>query len=80
VATATFETEIDREVGPGRGAQIDSLFFEGFMQCSETNTYSYGEVDVADDKLTVTLKDANGKRLVNTSKGEPCEPIEVRAR
>jgi alkaline phosphatase D len=80
VATATFETEIDRTVGAGNGARIDALFFEGFMQCSETNTYSYGQVDVADDELVVTLKDANGKTVVNKSKGEPCEPIEVKAR
>jgi alkaline phosphatase D len=80
VGTATFQTEIDRAIGAGNGARVDTLFFEGFMECSELDTYSYGQVDVADDELVVTLKDANGRRLVNKSKGQPCEPIELKAR
>ena len=79
VATATYQTEIDREVGAGNGARADSLFFEGFMQCSEIDTYSYGHVEVTSRELTVTLRDAEGKPLLNKSTGEACAPVVVEA-
>ena len=79
VATATFKTEIDRTLGAGNADQIDTLFFEGFMQCSEIDTYSYGHVNVTSRELTVTLRDANGKPVVNKSSGEVCAPIVVKA-
>jgi phosphodiesterase/alkaline phosphatase D-like protein len=80
VGTATFQTEIDQVTGPGSGAQIDSLFFNGIlgMQCSVVDTYSYGQVDVTNDKLTITLKDLNGQPL--TDGGNPCGPFEIEAK
>jgi phosphodiesterase/alkaline phosphatase D-like protein len=79
VATATYSTEIDREVGPGYGTQVDELFFEGFMRCSEIDTYSYGQVTVTSRELTVRLRDAAGNPVVNKSTGQPCAPIVVEA-
>ena len=79
VATATFETEIDRAVGAGSGEQVDGLFFQSFMECSEIDTYSYGQVRVTGRQLTVTLRDAAGKPVVDKSSGERCAPIVVRA-
>jgi alkaline phosphatase D len=79
VATATFQREIDRATGEGNGAQADALFFEGFMRCSEIDTFSYGQVSVTSRELTVRLKDANGAPLVNKSTGEQCDPVVVEA-
>jgi alkaline phosphatase D len=79
VATATYRTEIDRVVGPGYGAQVDELFFEGFMRCSEIDTYSYGQVRVTSQELTVSLRDSEGNPVVNKSTGEACEPVVVDA-
>ena len=79
VATATYSTEIDREVGPGFGSQVDELFFEGFMRCSEIDTYSYGQVTVTSQELTVRLRDAQGRPVVNKSTGQACAPVVVEA-
>ena len=81
VSTATFQTEIDRAIGEGNGAIVDEQFFENFlnMQCSEIDTYSYGQVEVTRDKLTVTPRDQNGRPFVNKSENEPCGPFELEA-
>lgn len=68
-ATANFELEIDGFVGKGNGRLVDDVFLEGqppngvAMRCSSVDTFSYGQVKVTRDRLTVTPKGINGKRL-----------------
>ena len=79
-ATESFAKEIDGTVGiPGAGNLVDNLFFEpqppsGLgMQCSGVDQFSYGEVAVNSNQLTITPKDINGNPLV-TDDG-PCGPF-----
>jgi len=68
-ATANFELEIDEFVGKGNGRLVDDVFLEGTppngpgMLCSEVAKFSYGEVKVTRNRLTVTPKGIDGKRL-----------------
>lgn len=52
------------------------------MKCANLNTYSYGQVEVTKDKLTVTLKDLNGKRVVSeggpVAAGKPCPVVSLK--
>ena len=66
-------------MGEGNGAIVDALFFEGFMQCSEIDTYSYGQVEVTSRELTVTLRDAAGKPLRQQEHRGACAPVVVEA-
>ena len=73
VATMTFNKEIDGTTGtPNSGDLITRLFFKQDppggpgMQCANGSTFSYGEVTVTSKKLTVALKDANGKPVLDT--------------
>jgi alkaline phosphatase D len=82
VATANFGLEIDGSTGqPGSSALVDSLFLTppppgGMgMQCSVIDEFSYGEVTVTADKLTVTPKDLNGQP--QTDGAAPCGPFEL---
>jgi phosphodiesterase/alkaline phosphatase D-like protein len=86
VATNTFAREIDSIVGrPGAGALVAALFLKppppsGIgMRCVAPNTYSYAEVAVASRRLTVMLKDAAGRPVVDVG-GAPCAPVVIRAR
>ena len=47
------------------------------MTCVAPDVFSYGEVQVTGARLTVTLKDADGKPVVDTGTGRPCAPIVV---
>jgi hypothetical protein len=82
----TFAKEIDNEVGTnGAGILISGLFFKPApprgvgMQCVSPDTYSYAEVVVTGQALTVTPKDVQG-RIVNDVRGQPCSPLVVQAR
>jgi alkaline phosphatase D len=79
-ATARYAVEIDRNVNmPGTGALIDSVFFEGQpptgvgMQCSILDQFSYGQVKVTANRLTITPKGINGQPQQNA--GKPCGPF-----
>ena len=78
-ATATFQNEIDRETGEGNGAAADALFFTPApplgvgMRCSIVNEYSYGQVKVTRNRLTVTPKGIDGQPERND--GAPCGPF-----
>jgi phosphodiesterase/alkaline phosphatase D-like protein len=80
VATANFALEIDQVTGQqGSGALVDSAFFtppppQGLgMRCSVLDQFSYGQVRVTRNRLTVTPKDANGAPL--TDNGRPCNVV-----
>ena len=77
VATANFGIEIDNTTGQqGSGALVDSAFLTPpppggvGMQCSVLDRFSYGQVTVTKDKLTVTPKDLDGNQI--TDNGQPC--------
>jgi alkaline phosphatase D len=79
-ATRDFEDEIDVATGrPGNGALVDPAFLTPpppggvGMKCSVTNKFSYGQVEVTGNRLTVTPKGIDGKRL--TDNGAPCGPF-----
>jgi alkaline phosphatase D len=86
VATKTFAKEIDAIVGtPGAGVLVGTLFLKpppprGIgMRCVAPNVDSYAEVSVAARRLTVTLKDAAGRPVVDVT-GTPCSPVVIPAR
>jgi phosphodiesterase/alkaline phosphatase D-like protein len=86
VATNTFAKEIDGFLGSqGAGTAIGALFFKpqppnGMgMRCAALDTYSYAQVTVTRQRLTVALKDAKG-RLVREAVGYACPPLVLRAR
>ena len=80
VATANFGLEIDNATGsPGNGALVDAAFFtppppNGVgMQCSIIDEFSYGQVEVTSNRLTVTPKDIDGNP--QTDGAAPCGPF-----
>jgi phosphodiesterase/alkaline phosphatase D-like protein len=77
VATANFGLEIDGTTGqPGSAALVDAAFLTPpapagvGMQCSVLDKFSYGQVTVTRNRLTVTPKDIDGKQI--TDNGQPC--------
>ncbi|HET8822519.1 MAG TPA: alkaline phosphatase D family protein [Thermoleophilaceae bacterium] len=79
-ATLDFEEEIDEATDrDGTGQLADAGFLtppppNGVgMQCSVIDRFSYGQVKVTRNRLTVTPKDINGRRL--TDDGRPCGPF-----
>jgi alkaline phosphatase D len=79
-ATRNFENEIDVATGrPGTGAFVAPGFFKPAppgglgMRCAVTNKFSYGEVKVTGDRLTVTPKGIDGKQLMDGA--VPCGPF-----
>jgi alkaline phosphatase D len=79
-ATENFASEIDNEVGvPGAGALVDTAFFEpqppgGMgMRCSIMDQFSYGQVRVTANRLTITPKGINGQPQQDA--GEACGPF-----
>ena len=79
-ATANFGLEITDATGvPGAGALVDAAFFEpqppaGIgMQCSILDQFSYGEVEVTSEALTITPKGIDG--APQTSDDGPCGPF-----
>jgi alkaline phosphatase D len=86
VATNTFSKEIDGFLGQrGAGTAIGALFFKPQppngvgMRCAALDTYSYAEVAVSARRLTVALRDANGKP-VREATGVACAPLVLTAR
>jgi phosphodiesterase/alkaline phosphatase D-like protein len=82
-ATANFGLEIDDTVGrPGTGALVDTAFFEppppgGIgMSCSILDQFSYGQVRVTRNRLTITPKGIDGRP--QTDGGQPCGPFVLR--
>jgi phosphodiesterase/alkaline phosphatase D-like protein len=80
VATANFALEIDQTTGqPNSGALVDGAFFtppppQGVgMRCSVLDQFSYGQVRVTRNQLTITPKDANGAPL--NDGGRPCNVV-----
>jgi alkaline phosphatase D len=77
VATANFGLEIDQTTGQqGSGALVDAGFLtppppQGVgMRCSVLDRFSYGQVKVAANQLTITPKDIDGNPI--TDNGQPC--------
>ena len=86
VATNSFAKEIDGYLGQkGAGTAIGALFFKppppnGMgMRCAALDTFSYSEVSVTAKRLTVSMKDANG-RPVREATGVACAPLVLTAR
>jgi alkaline phosphatase D len=82
-ATENFALEIDRDVGrEGTGALVDTAFFTPQppggvgMRCSIVNQFSYGEVRVTANRLTITPKGIDGRPQVDA--GRPCGPFVLR--
>ena len=76
-ATANFELEIDDATErPGTGELADNAFLTPpppggvGMQCSVIDQFSYGQVRVTANRLTVTPKGIDGRQL--TDNGRPC--------
>jgi alkaline phosphatase D len=86
VATNTFAKEIDATLrSHGTGIVISSLFFKPGpsrgvgMQCAAPDVYSYAEVEATNTTVTITPKDAAGKRVVDVT-GADCGVFVVHAR
>jgi alkaline phosphatase D len=82
-ATANFALEIDDTVDrPGTGALVDTAFFEPpppggvGMRCSILDQFSYGQVRVTRNRLTITPKGIDGR--IQTDAGQPCGPFVLR--
>jgi phosphodiesterase/alkaline phosphatase D-like protein len=86
VATMSFAHEIEGTTNsPGSGKLVSTVFFLGQppngvgMKCSAVDVYSYGQVSVSSSKLTIGLKDINGK-AVKSDDGKQCGPFTVTAK
>lgn len=74
IATKTFAGEINGTTGkPGSAGLLRALFFNAppptgvGMRCSGLDQFSYAEVSVTKSRLTVQLKDIEGKPVQNTA-------------
>jgi alkaline phosphatase D len=83
VATANLGIEIEGEIGlQGAGTLVDTAFFTPQppagvgMRCSILNEFSYGEVRVSANRLTITPKGIDGRPQVDA--GRPCGPFVLR--
>jgi phosphodiesterase/alkaline phosphatase D-like protein len=79
-ATANFGLEIDNSTGrPGTGALTDAGFLTPQppggvgMQCAVVDRFSYGQVRVTRNRLTVTPRGIDGRPV--TDDGRPCGPF-----
>src|SRR3954471_7525710 len=86
VATKNFGAEIDDATGsPGSGKAVRDLFLKPQppngvgMQCAIIDQFSYGQVRVTRNRLTITPKDAAGKPLTE-SEGNACGPVVIDAK
>jgi alkaline phosphatase D len=84
-ATENLGLEIGGELGvPGVGTLVDAAFFEPQppagvgMQCSILDQFSYGEVRVTANRLTITPKGIDGRPQRNGDR--PCGPFVLRYR
>jgi phosphodiesterase/alkaline phosphatase D-like protein len=84
-ATANLAIEIERAIGvPGAGTLVDTAFLEPQppggvgMRCSVLDHFSYGEVRVTANRLTITPKGIDGRPLRNGDR--PCGPFVLRHR
>jgi alkaline phosphatase D len=82
-ATANFALEIDDTVNrPGTGELVDTAFFEPpppggvGMRCSILDQFSYGQVRVTRNRLTITPKGMDGR--LQSDDGQPCGPFVLR--
>lgn len=94
IAATTHEGQINGSVGRSDAAGLvrDVLYSSPLgengadsglgLTCANLDTYSYGQVEVTSDRLTVTLKDLNGDRVKrkNTSDSDDCPVFELVAR
>jgi alkaline phosphatase D len=86
VATKTQNEEVDATLGKsGFGSAIVALFYKPKpprgvgMACASGNVYSYAQVTVTGNAVTVTPKDQAG-RLVREETGAACGPFRFAAR
>jgi phosphodiesterase/alkaline phosphatase D-like protein len=86
VATNTFAKETDDVLDrAGIGDLIGAVFFKppppvGLgLPCVSLDSYSYAQVAVTGSRLTVRLKDLNGKPVRDVL-GGPCAPVVIRKR
>ena len=96
IAATTHRNQLGYAYGrPKLGEMVRDLFYtapvdpKGLsgglgMICANIDTYSYGQVRVTGEKLTVTLKDMDGKRVVHEgtgpNAGKPCPVVTLKAR
>jgi alkaline phosphatase D len=80
VATANFGLEIDQVTGQSNSYQlVDSAFLTPpppggvGMSCSVLDQFSYGEVTVTANRLTITPKDTNGNPISDGAR--PCQVV-----
>jgi hypothetical protein len=80
VATANFGLEVDTVLGiPGTGRLLDNVFFESEppigvdMTCSILDQFSYGQVEVTSNRLTITPKGIDGQPQFDFA--DPCGPF-----
>jgi alkaline phosphatase D len=81
--TDTFEDDLNDTTGnPGSGDLINAAFFtkpppDGpGIQCSQLDAFSYGQVNVTSTRVTIALRDAQG-RAVKGADGKNCGPYVV---
>jgi alkaline phosphatase D len=86
VATKNFGAEIDDATGQaGSGKAVRDLFFKPQppngvgMSCAVIDKFSYGQVKVTRNRLTITPKDIAGKPLTEPE-GNPCGPVVIDAK
>ncbi len=81
--TDTFKTDLNDTTGnPSAGDLANSAFFtrpppDGpGVQCSNLDTFSYGQVKVTNAAVTVALRDAKGGAVIGAD-GKPCGPYVI---
>jgi phosphodiesterase/alkaline phosphatase D-like protein len=84
--TDTFKTDINDDTGNPNAGDLANTFFlrqpppnGPGIQCSNLDVFSYGQATVTSSKLTIQLKDANGKTVTDPD-GKPCGPYVVAKR
>jgi alkaline phosphatase D len=82
VALKTMAVDTDLKTRPGVSEILRALFRapppNGLgMSCAALDVYSYAQVDVTARRLSVTLKDAQGRRVKETPSGPSCARVDI---
>ena len=84
--TDSFKDDINDDTGNPQVGDLANTFFlrqqppnGPGIRCSNLDVFSYGQVTVTGSKLTIALKDAQGRTVIDPD-GKPCGPYVVSKR
>lgn len=86
VALKTFAVDTDLKTGVPGASEAIRQFLKAprpaglAMRCAALDAYSYAQVQVTSSALTVALRDAQGRPVMETPSGPSCPPVTIARR